>query len=152
MNQWILYTVLALVSWGIWGLFPKLSLQYLSPNSAIFYEALGAAVCGISIAILAGGKPEFSPRGSLFAFVTGATAILGAWFYLYAARNTNISTVAVVTAMYPVITVVLAWAVLGESMTHRQLLAMLLALGAIVLVATEQTIPRDAQPLATQQS
>ncbi len=137
MNQWILWAVLALGTWGFWGLFPKLAVKYISPTSALFYEALGAVVCGVVIALLAGGKPEYSSRGALFAFLTGVTAILGGWFYLYAARSANISTVVVITALYPLITVILAWTVLGEAITQRQLLAMILALGAVSLLATE---------------
>jgi len=138
MNNWITWSLLALLTWGLWGLLPKFAVKYIDPNSAIFYEALGCALCGIILSLFFGGKPDADLRGSLFAGLTGVVGILGAWFYLYAARSTNISSVVVLTALYPVVTIVLAVFMLKEPLSLRQVVALMLALVAISLLATEQ--------------
>jgi transporter family protein len=149
MNNWVGWSLLALVTWGFWGLFPKLATKYTDPNSAIFYEALGAAFCGILLSLYFGGKPEVNFKGCLFGGLTGAAAMLGGWFYLYAARSTNISSVVVLTALYPVVTIILAALTLKEPISVRQIIALILAFAAITLLATEQKNPLDSRTQAS---
>ena len=63
-------------------------------------------------------------------FDTGSNVL-----FLYALRAGDLTTVAVLTALYPISTVVLARIVLHERMTINQLLGFVSALGATVLIA-----------------
>ena len=63
-------------------------------------------------------------------FDTGSNVL-----FLYALRAGDLTTVAVLTALYPIPTVVLARIVLQERMTMNQLLGFVSALGATVLIA-----------------
>src|ERR1035438_9093374 len=77
MKSWIPWSLLALLSWGFWGLFPKLATNYISPRSAILYESLGAALAGL-VALLSIGAPrEANSRGVLFGVLTGLCAFTG---------------------------------------------------------------------------
>lgn len=136
MKSWIPWSLLALLSWGFWGLFPKLATNYISPRSAILYESLGAALAGL-VALLSIGAPrEANSRGILFGVLTGLCAFTGAWFYVNAVSKGKLSLIVTVTAMYPVITVIFARLVLGESITVRHGIGMLFAFVAIVLLVT----------------
>ena len=77
--------------------------------------------------------PTASGRGLIALtglFDTGSNVL-----FLFALRAGDLTTVAVLTALYPISTVVLARIVLHERMTINQLLGFVSALGATVLIA-----------------
>lgn len=134
-EKWLSWSLLALLSWGCWGLFPKLATNYITPRSAIMWECLGAAVAALVAVGLLGGRPEVNAKGIAFGMLTGVFALAGAWFYVNAAARGRISVIVTITALYPVVTVLLAWIVLREPIGFRQVLATLLAVTALLLLA-----------------
>ncbi len=82
-------------------------------------------------------SPIVPPRASLGLVVTaGGLGVTANVLYLVAARNGLLSLVAVVTALYPAATVALARFVLHERLGRAQLVGIVLALGAVALIAT----------------
>jgi len=82
-------------------------------------------------------SPIVPPRASLGLVVTaGGLGVTANVLYLVAARNGLLSLVAVVTALYPAATVTLARFVLHERLGRAQLVGIVLALGAVALIAT----------------
>ena len=77
MNSWFLWTILAMITFGAWGFFPKLAVNYISPQSAVIFQVIGALLVGIIGLALLNFKPETHPLGILYAFLTGITGILG---------------------------------------------------------------------------
>lgn len=135
MNTQILWIIMALVTWGFYGFFPKLVVKFMTPQSAIIYEVLGGLVVGLFSLYLIKFQPEANPWGILYAFLTGAAAIIGGFFYLKAATTNSISIVAPLTALYPIVTIMLAFVFLHEQLTWRQLLGIGLSIIAIWLIA-----------------
>jgi transporter family protein len=136
VDSWFLWTILALVTFGFWGFFPKLAVAYINPQSALIFQVLGGLFVGVVGLVLIGFKPETHPMGVLFALLTGITGVLGTLFYYAAASRGQISIVVSVTALYPLITILLAIAFLHESLTLKQIVGLCFAIGAIVLFAT----------------
>lgn len=135
MHSWFLWTLLAMVTFGAWGFFPKLAVSYISPQSAIIYQVLGGLFVGIvSLAIL-NFKPETHPMGIVYAFLTGITGVLGTLFYYAAASRGQISIVVSLTALYPLITILLAIIFLHETLVLKQVIGLCFAVAAIVLLA-----------------
>ncbi|HLC71605.1 MAG TPA: EamA family transporter [Candidatus Nanoarchaeia archaeon] len=134
-KEWFVFAILALIMWGLWGFFPKLSTNYINPKSALVYEVLGSVIVGVIIFFLVGFKPEVHPKGIIFALLTGIAATLGTLFFLYAVSRGKASTTVVITALYPLITIMLALLILHEPISLKQGIGMLLALAAIILVA-----------------
>jgi transporter family protein len=135
MDSWILWTMLALITFGFWGFFPKLAVNYITPQSAVIYQVLGGLLVGILGLALVGFKPESHPLGILFALLTGITGVLGTLFYYSAASRGQISIVVSLTALYPLITILLAVVFLHETLTVKQVFGLCFAVGAIVLLA-----------------
>ncbi|MBI4150475.1 EamA family transporter [Candidatus Woesearchaeota archaeon] len=133
MEEWLMYSILALIVFGFWGFFPKLAGNYISPKSVMLYEVLGAIIIGMGVLFLVNFKPETHPYGILFGILTGIAATLGSLFYIFAVRYKQVSIVVTMTALYPVITILLAFLFLNESITIRQGIGMVFALIAIVL-------------------
>ena len=136
MKEWLLPTFGTIVFWGLWGFIPKITTKYISPKSAIVFETLGGIILGIVILISLKFKPDIHPKGVLLAVLTGLLGFAGALCFLYAALKGPISLVAVLSALSPIITVLLAMFFLNETITIKQGLGIVLGLGAVVLIAT----------------
>lgn len=135
-DNWLLSALFALIIYGFWGFFPKLAVSYISPRSALVYEVGGALLVGLFILFLIDFQPETNPKGILFAMLTGIAGMAGTFFFFSAAQKGKISVVVCLTAIYPLITVILAVLFLKEPLTVKQFFGMVLAIGAIILLAT----------------
>lgn len=135
MKGWIWPTLGALVTWGVWGFLPKVSVRFLGPKSALVYEVLGGTLVAIAILVALGFRLETDLRGIMPAMATGVMGVLGAFLFLLAVARGPVSLVVTVSALYPIITILLAVLFLGESVSLRQGMGIAFALSAISLVA-----------------
>jgi len=135
MNSWQVPAILALLVFGLWGFFPKLAVNHISPASALVYEVAGASLVGLVIYLFPGFTLETEPRGILFAVLTGLCGMLGTLFFLAAAKQGRIAIVVSVTALYPLVTIILARIFLAEPLSVKNLFGMALALPAIALLS-----------------
>ncbi|MDH5525041.1 MAG: EamA family transporter [Desulfobulbaceae bacterium] len=134
MEKWMAASLLALIIYGFWGFFPKLAVQYISPPSALIYEIAGAMLVGLIALLLVRFQPDVHPKGILFAMLTGITGMIGTLFYFYAASRGKISVVVSMSALYPVITIILAAIFLREPITIKQIFGIIFAMTAIGLL------------------
>ncbi|MBW2966178.1 EamA family transporter [Candidatus Woesearchaeota archaeon] len=135
MGDWLIFAIFALIMWGLWGFFPKLATNYISPKSALIFEVIGALVVGVVVLIVVGFKPEIHSKGITFALLTGIAGTLGALFFLYAISRGKASVVVTTTALYPIITIMLAFLILKEPVSLKQGVGMIFALTAIMLLS-----------------
>ena len=135
MDSWFIWTILAMVTFGAWGFFPKLAVSYITPQSALIYQVIGGLLVGIVGLALVNFKPETHPMGILYALLTGITGVLGTLFYYAAASRGQISIVVSLTALYPLITILLAIIFLQETLVLKQMIGLGFAVAAIVLLA-----------------
>ena len=136
MESWFIWTVLAMITFGFWGFFPKLAVNYISPQSALIYQVLGGLVVGLIALVTAGFKPEIQPMGMLYAFLTGITGVLGTLFYYAATSRGQLTIVVSLTALYPLITIFLAFIFLHETISLKQTVGLFFALTAIILLSS----------------
>jgi len=45
MQTWYIFALAAMLLWGVWGLFPKLATNYLSPASVFVFSGIGNRQC-----------------------------------------------------------------------------------------------------------
>jgi len=135
MKHWIVPTICSFILWGVWGFLPKMTIQYLDPKSAVIYEVLGGVVLACLILAFTGFRPEVNPRGIVLAMITGLFGIAGALFFLMAVARGPVTLVVTFSALYPVISILLAVVFLNESISLRQGFGIALALCSMVLVA-----------------
>jgi transporter family protein len=134
MSSWFLWTILAMITFGAWGFFPKLAVSYINPQSALIYQVIGGLLVGIISLAMVNFKPEMHPMGILYALLTGITGVLGTLFYYFAASKGQIAIVVSLTALYPLITILLAIIFLNETLVLKQYVGLGFALAAIVLL------------------
>ncbi|HUI68007.1 MAG TPA: EamA family transporter [Nitrospirota bacterium] len=132
---WFVPAVTALLLWGAWGLFQKLATNQLPPRNVYLVGAGGA----IAIVLLMLATSEFplqvNTRGVLFAVLAGTCSSLGGLFFLHAVSKGKASVVIPFTALYPLITIILSFTILKETITTKQGMGIVLALISMVLLA-----------------
>ncbi len=134
---WFWFAVVTLISWGIVGLLQKLSTNYISAESSLIWLVVGFLLI----------EPLFYPGKAVFhysrwnltwALLSGVLNALGAWA-LFAAMKSGgkASIICPLTALYPLVVVLVVPFILHESITLLQAAGVLCALIAVVLLSTE---------------
>lgn len=136
MDNWFAAAILSLIIYGFWGFFPKIAVTYINPQSALIFEVAGALIVGLGALFYSGFHPQTHPKGMLFAILTGVAGMIGTLFYFAAVSKGKISIVVSMTALYPLITIILAAIFLREPITIKQLFGVVFALIAIFLFAS----------------
>lgn len=134
MQIWILYTFLALITWGLWGFFPKLANMYLTSKDILVWEVIGAILIGFLVLYNLEFKPSFNIKGFIFSVLTGICGTLGMLFFLMAIKDGKISIVVTMTALYPIITIILSYLILKEPVSIKQCIGIVLAILSMVLM------------------
>lgn len=131
---WIMPAVLALILWGVWGLFQKLATNQMPPRSVYFVSALGAL--SVVVVILSTGRfpVHLNFEGVLFGVLAGVCSSLGGLLFLQAMSKGEAAIVITFTALYPVVSVILSFLLLHETITMKQGIGIVLALFSMVLL------------------
>lgn len=130
MVHWLGFSVMALILWGVWGFLSKVATRQL-PSESVYL----LAICGHGVVLgyiwLSGGLSlPWHPWALGAALGAGLCMAFGLLFFFKALVGGAATVVVPLTALYPLVTVVLSWAVLREEMTPRHLAGIALALVA----------------------
>jgi len=136
VTYWLIPAIVCLLAWGFSRFFPKLATQYIDPKSAFIYEVSGEVLVALVMLVAVGFRPMLHSKGISFGLLAGVFGGIGVFAYLLAAQRGNVVQLVTITALYPVVTVLLGYFILGEAVSLRQGIGMALALLAVVLVAT----------------
>ena len=142
---WFWFAVVTLLSWGVVGLLQKLSTNHISAESSIIWLVVGYMLL----------EPVFYPGRSIFgysklsvawALLGGLLNTLGAWALFTALKcGGKASVVVPLTALYPLLVILLVPLTLHESITLLQVVGILCSLVAVVLLSSESDGPEVAR-------
>lgn len=135
MPKWMILSLATIFFWGLWGFFPKLTTHHIDSRSAIIYEAIGWCIATAVMLAMTQISPAISFKGSLYGIATGICGFAGGYCFLKAVSEKEVSLIVSLTALYPVVTVILAILILHESLSVRQILGVFFSLVAIILIA-----------------
>ena len=135
MPRWLQWSVLALISWGVWAVMAKLIGDALSGAHNQALSTLGILpiilAIGVSKKISVTGNRR---RGILYALAGGAVSCLGNVVYYDAlSRGGKAAMIVPLTALYPLATILLAMIVLKERLNRIQIGGIFVSLAAIYL-------------------
>lgn len=133
--NWLSASILALFNFGLWGFFTKLAVNHIDSKSALIYQTVGVLLVGIYLLYTMNYKPSTDTKGLVYALLTGAAYGLGCIFYFIAASKGRIVTVVTLTALYPLVTIFLAFFFLKESISLKQIIGISLACIAILFMS-----------------
>jgi transporter family protein len=121
--------------WGLWGFFSKLAAQQLPTGAAYLLSIAGhLAVVGY-LATTGGLAIPWQPAGVAAALGAGLCMAFGLLCFFKALAGGAAGMVVPLTALYPMVTVVLSWTLLHEDFTLRHLAGVILALAAVWLLS-----------------
>lgn len=135
MIQWLPAALLALLSFGLWGLFTKIAIVYIDSRSALVYQTLGVLIVGFITLWIMNFKLATEVKGISFGLLTGIAYGIGCLLYFIAAGKGKIITVVTLTALYPLVTIILSYFLLRETISIKQCFGILLALLSIYLMS-----------------
>ncbi len=133
--NWLGYSLIAVGLWGLWGFLSKVATFDLPPAATYLLAVAGHLVV---IGYLAATGPLAIPwqaAGVAAALGAGLCMAFGLLFFFKAKAGGAAAVVVPVTALYPLVTVILSWTVLHETLTLRHLAGVALALAAVWLLS-----------------
>jgi drug/metabolite transporter (DMT)-like permease len=134
VKPWLLWSVLTILSWGVWAIIGKLIDPAISAAQSQALSTVGLLPILIPLARARPARGGLKMRGAVLALGAGILTCIGnAVYYHLLALGAKAATVVPLTAMYPLVTIVLAVLLLGERLNAWQLGGMALSLGAIYL-------------------
>lgn len=135
MPRWLRWSVVALLSWGVWAIMAKLIGDALSGTHNQALSTLGILPVMLAFVIAKKSSTAGNRRkGILYALAGGAVSCIGNVFYYDAlSRGGKAATIVPLTALYPLATILLAMLLLKERLNWIQLVGVLVSLIAIYL-------------------
>ncbi|MDX2447826.1 MAG: EamA family transporter [Desulfobacterales bacterium] len=136
MKEWVLPTMGTFICWGLWSFIPKITTRYIDPKSAVIYEVIGGIFLSLVVLYFLNFRLETHPKGILLAVTAGLVGFVGALCFLFAVSKGPVSIIAPLSALYPILSVILAMVFLNEAVTVKQGIGILFAVVAVILVST----------------
>ena len=138
LPRWLAFSLLTIVCWGAWGAVSKVASDGVDANTNQIFFTLGLLPLIVYVARsprLKGGAKRTAGIG--WAFLTGILGGTGniAFFRALGAGG-QASVVVPATALFPVVTVILALSFLRERLGRAQIAGLAIALVAIYLLST----------------
>ncbi len=141
---WLGMVVLALILWGITGVTQKLSTNNISSRLSLIWFALAFVPIALLLLVSHGLDGKYSVGLVLLAALGGVLNGLGALTAFQAFESGGKASVVVpLMALYPMVTVLLAFIFLNERLSGTQWLGVALALVAGVLLSLETKESQD---------
>src|SRR5438128_2199376 len=135
MPSWLLWTFSALVSWGLWAVLSKLLGDAFSAEQSQALSTLG--MLPMLVPLVLSKRTDLrtaSRKGMLLAFLGGLVTCLGnVAYYSALARGGKVATVVSLSALYPLVTILLAIVALRERLNRIQIAGIALSFIAIWL-------------------
>jgi len=134
-SLWLIFTILALLCFGVVGLLQKVSTDLVSAESALIWLIAGFILLEPFLypghALL-----DYSARSIGFLLAAGVMNALGSWAVLAAMKSGGKASVVVpLTAIYPIVVCAVTPFLFHEHITRMQGIGIACGLGAIFLLA-----------------
>lgn len=144
MNSWLVFALLPIGLWGVSGLLQKLSTNHISGElSALWFLA---AFIPMAAGILVVDPLTAAPAPRLWLLVTALGLFFSAGNFvilLAFAADGKASIIAPLAGLYPLVSVPVAIAFLGERAGLREMAGLIIALASVAALACERPAPKS---------
>ena len=132
--RWFWYSIICMVCWGGWALLSKFGSRESPAEPMQFLFTLGSVPVAIALLIIRRFRLEKSGKGIAYGLLNGLLSGVGG-LALFGAYHTNgnTSVITAASALYPMITVLLAVTFLHEKLGATQIVGLGFAAAAIVI-------------------
>ena len=134
MERWFLLAVLAIILFGIGSFLGKLASNTDISPRVYFFEAIGTLTVFTTSFFIK--KSEILQNFSINYYAVGMGLCwgIGTILFIFALENSKISLISTLTALYPAVTIILAYIFLAERLETKEIVGVLLAMAAIFLI------------------
>ncbi|SMF64387.1 EamA family transporter [Pseudobacteriovorax antillogorgiicola] len=133
---WMTWALLSTLLYGLWAFLGKLSSSSLSDKQVFILQFLGSLPVIAYVVVSGGNRIPWDSKDSYLALLFGSCGMLATFFFVKALQKGSASTVTLMTALYPAVTVVLAAIFLKESLNGRQISGIVLGILGIYLLVS----------------
>jgi transporter family protein len=135
-SPWLPPVLLAIFLWGVAGFLQKLSTNYISGNKSALWFHVAFVAMGAALAVWVEWPDRLTTRAWLMSAALGFSMALGnAAILLAYADGGKASVVTPMAGLYPLVSIPISLAFLGESIGRRETAGIALALLAVYLLA-----------------
>jgi transporter family protein len=135
VKTWYLYALLTVLMWGIWGVFSKFASAHSKPRQVLLFQSAGVLAFALVVLLIENFKFEWSVPGFSWSFAAGFFTFIGFLTFFAALEDGKASTVVTLSALYPVVTILLSVIFLREKISLKETVGIGFALIASVLLA-----------------
>jgi transporter family protein len=133
--KWLVYAIVALIWWGIFGFLGKVGADRISVSQMQIFFTIGMVPVAIVCAYRLKFRIAAEKLGVGYSLLMGILAALGSLAFFAAMKSGKASLIAPATSLYPALTVILAVVVLKERLNRVQLCGLFLAMLSIVILS-----------------
>ena len=130
---WLSYALLCILCWGVWAFLSKLVAGEMTPMQIQVLFTIGMFPVVLIALVHLRWKVDTDFLGATYGILNGVFAGLGLLAYFAALAREKASIVSPITALFPLLTVVLAFILLRERMNRVQMAGVALALTSIFI-------------------
>jgi bacterial/archaeal transporter family protein len=125
------------LAWGVWGITAKIAVKQIGMQLLLWGQLASLGLLPLYFVWFKELLPlKWDATGIGWALVTGALGTLGTLFLYLTLRAAPTSIVIPLSALYPIVTVILAYIFLQEELSPTRLLGIGCALAAVWLLTT----------------
>jgi transporter family protein len=141
MNSGIIIGVIVLLlTWGVYGVTAKLAVKEIGLQIVVWTQLASLAIFPLYFLFFKELLPlKLQPNSIILALITGALGIGGTLILYLLLRAAPASIAIPLSALYPLVTVILSYFILREQITIQQWLGIIFALAAIALLTIDFT-------------
>lgn len=136
MNSPLSLILIATFLWGLWGFFAKLAVGRLG-SGAVLLNAVSFFITIFLFLFFTNSIPSIKkdPIGIPFALFAGVCSGLASSLFYLAITKSPVGIMVAITALYPIVTIILSVLFLKESLTITKLMGIILGAFALILLA-----------------
>ena len=132
---WLSYALLCILCWGVWAFLSKLGADQMTPMQMQVLFTIGMLPVVLVAVVRLGRRIDTDFLGATYGILNGIFTGLGLLAYFAALARGKASIVSPITALFPLLTVLLAFFLLRERMNRVQMAGLVLALGSIFILS-----------------
>ena len=134
MERWFLLGILAIILFGIGSFLGKIASNTDISPRVYFFEAIGTLTVFTTFFFIKKSEILSGFTVNYYAIGMGLCWGIGTILFIFALENSKISIISTLTALYPAVTIILAYLFLAERLDTREIIGVLLAMAAIFLI------------------
>jgi len=134
MERWVILGIFAVLLFGIGSFLGKLASINDISSRVYFFEAIGTLTIFSCFFLIKRVEILEGFTVNYYAIGMGITWGLGTVLFIMALENSKLSIITPLTALYPAVTVVLAYLFLSERLEIKELIGVMLAILSIFLI------------------